>query len=251
MAKKEKQKDKKPLLYRFIFWLFTVFYKKRRFIGKHRIEGEAVIVVGNHAQTHAPLTSELYFPAKKAIWCIGEMTKAKEVPAYAYQDFWSLKPKWTRWFYKLLSYIMAPLCGYIFSNADTIAVYKDARLMSTFKSSVKALSEGKKVVLFPENRECYNEIINDFQDKFVAVAKLYYSRYKVCPTFVPMYNAPELKAVIFGKPIRYDPNIDIDEQCKIVCNHLKKEITRIARLLPRHRVVPYANISKKDYPYSK
>lgn len=251
MTNKEKKKSRKPLLYRFIFWIFSVFYKKRRFIATHRIEGDAVIVVGNHAQANAPLTCELYFPAKKAIWCIGEMTKAKEVPAYAYQDFWSLKPKWIRWFYKLVSYIIAPLCAYIFSNADTVAVYKDARLMSTFKSSVQAMGEGKKVVIFPESREGYNQIINDFQDKFVAVAKLYYGRYKVCPTFVPMYNAAKLKAVIFGKPIRYNPNLGLDEQCEIICDHLKKEITRIAKLLPRHRVVPYANISKKDYPYSK
>ena len=35
-----------------------------------------------------------------------------------------------------------------------------------------------------------------------------------------------------------------------ICGYLKDEITRMARALPRHRVVPYRNIPKKDYPYN-
>ena len=66
-----------------------------------------------------------------------------------------------------------------------------------------------------------------------------------------MYNAPKIKKVIFGKPIQYNPNIDINEQRAMVCNYLKEEITRIAKSLPVHKVVPYNNIKKRNYPMSK
>ena len=66
-----------------------------------------------------------------------------------------------------------------------------------------------------------------------------------------MYNAHKLKKVVFGKPIKFDANNDIVEERKRICDYLKSEITALAEGLPRHRVVPYANIKKKHYPYSK
>ena len=66
----------------------------------------------------------------------------------------------------------------IFKSADALAVYKDARLFSTFKDTMKALQDGFDVVIFPENPKEYNEIVNDFQLHFVDVAKLYYGKYK-------------------------------------------------------------------------
>ncbi len=86
----------------------------------------------------------------------------KDVPEYAFRDFWSQKPKWTHPFYKLLSYIIAPLSACVFTNARTIGVYHDTRILSTFKNTVKKLQEGKSVVIFPEHDTKHNHIIYDF-----------------------------------------------------------------------------------------
>ena len=40
------------------------------------------------------------------------------------------------------------------------------------------------------------------------------------------------------------------EEQERICNYLMDEISEVAYSLPRHRVVPYPNIKKKDYPYS-
>ena len=94
---KEKQ-NKKPLLYRFIKGIVKCFYKKREIVGLENLPNEPVIIVGNHAQMHGPLSSELYFE-NKDIWCAGQMMNLKEVPAYAFEDFWSQKPKWQQPFF--------------------------------------------------------------------------------------------------------------------------------------------------------
>lgn len=57
--------------------------------------------------------------------------------------------------------------------------------------------------------------------------------------------------MVFGKPIKFDPNIEMNEQRKIINDYLKDEITRIAKELPRHKVVPYLNLKKKDYKWNK
>ena len=172
----------------------------------------------------------------------------KDVPEYALRYFWSRKPKWTHPWFKLLSYLIAPLSVVVFNNAHTIGVYHDTRLIGTFKNTVKRLEEGNHIVIFPEHDVKYNHIVYDFQDRFVDVAKLYYKKTGKQLSFVPLYIAPKLKQMHFGKPLRFAPDVPMDEERKRICQYLMQEITEIACGLPEHTVIPYRNIPKKLYP---
>ena len=235
-------------VYKVIKWLVKVFYPKIEVVGADNLPDEPVMVVGNHTQMNGPIACELYFPGNRYTWCAGEMMHLKDVPAYAYKDFWSNKPKYIRWFYKLLSYIIAPLSVCVFNNAQTIGVYHDARIISTFKQTVHRLQEGSSVVIFPEHDVPHNHIICQFQDKFIDIAKLYYKRTKKELAFVPLYIAPTLKKMYLGKPIRFCAANPMEEERSRICEYLMKEITEIAISLPEHTVVPYNNVPKKDYP---
>ncbi len=242
-----KAKKWKPL-YRFIRWCVRLFYPKIEVVGVENLPQEPCIVVGNHSQMHGPIVGELYFPGNRAIWCAGEMMHLKEVPAYAFRDFWSQKPKWTHWFYKALSYVIAPFSVCIFNNAATIGVYRDTRILTTFKNTVSALCDGKNVVIFPEKDEKYNHIVYEFQDRFVDVAQLYYKKTGKCLSFVPLYIAPKRKAMYLGQPVAYAPENGKEAERQRICAEMKARITDLAVSLPKHRVVPYRNIRKKDYP---
>ena len=172
----------------------------------------------------------------------------KEVPAYAYQDFWSGKPKVVRWFYKLLAHAIAPLSQLIFTNANTIGVYHDTRILATFKKTVQVLQEGASVVIFPEHNVPRNNIICEFQDRFIDVAKLYYKRTGKELAFVPMYLAPKLKTMYLGEPVRFRADTPIEEERRRICEYLMEQVTQIAWSLPEHTVVPYTNVPKKQYP---
>ncbi len=238
---------KKKTLYRIVKKIVSWFYRKRKFEGMENLSSDGCIVVGNHAKTHGPLMAELYFPTEKKIWCVGQMMNVKEASKYAFDDFWSRKPKCVRWIYKIISCIIAPISAYLFTNADCIAVYKDMRVMGTYKESVKGLETGKKIIIYPEQHKPYNNIINDFQTRYVDVARLYYQRNKKPVSFVPMYHAVKLKRVMFGKPIYFNPDMPIEQQRDYINDYLKKEITRLARSLPEHVVVPYENMPKRKY----
>lgn len=238
------------LLYRIIKRLVRTFYIKYEVEGMENLPDEPCIVVGNHTQMHGPLASELYFPGYSYTWCAGEMMHLKEVPEYAFTDFWSQKPKYTHWFYKLLSYLIAPLAVCIFNNANTIGVYRDGRIISTFRETVKRLNEGASVVIFPEHDVKYNNIVYEFQEGFVDIARLYYKRTGKELTFVPLYIAPNLHKMYLGKPIRFRSSAPKAEEHARICQYLMDEITQIARSLPEHTVVPYRNIPKKDYPFN-
>lgn len=127
-------------------------------------------------------------------------------------------------------------------------MYRDTRIVGTFKNTVKRLQEGNHVVIFPEHDVKYNHIIYDFQDKFIDVAKLYYRKTGKELSFVPLYIAPKLKKMFFGKPIRFCAANPMEEERRRICDYLMQEITEIAVSLPEHTVVPYRNIPKKLYP---
>ena len=239
------------LAYRFIKGLVRLFYPKTEVVGGENLPDEPCIVVGNHSQMNGPIACELYFPGKRYTWCAGQMMQLKEVPGYAFADFWSEKPRYIRWFYKVLSYVIAPVSVCVFRNAHTIGVYRDARIISTFKNTVKRLSEGANVVIFPEHNVPYNHILCDFQDRFIDIAKLYYKKTGQELQFVPMYIAPDLKTMYIGNPVSFCSEQPMEQERARICEYLKEEITKIAVSLPSHRVVPYRNVPKKQYPRNK
>jgi len=225
-------------------------YPRMQVEGLENLPEEGAILVGNHCQMNGPIACELFFPDNRYTWCAGQMMHLKEVPGYAFQDFWSQKPAASRWFYRILSYAIAPLSVLIFNNANTIPVYRDGRLLATFRSTIDKLKQGAKVVIFPEYDRKYNNILYDFQEHFVDVARIYCARTQKELSFVPLYIAPKLKKMVLGAPIPYRADQPAEEERQRICSALKAEITRLACSLPPHTVIPYRNIPKRDYPCS-
>lgn len=248
MAVKKKHGGAAYICYRVVRRLVLLFYPKTEVVGLENLSEAPCVIVGNHSQMNGPIVGELYFPGERAIWCAGQMMHMKEVPAYAFQDFWSGKPKVIRWFYKLLSYIIAPLSVAVFNNAHTIPVYHDTRIITTFRQTMTAMEEGKNIIIFPECAEKNNHIVNQFQERFVSVAKFYYKRTGQALKFVPMYLAPKLKTAYLGAPVAFDPTAPDKPECHRICAYLSEQITAMAVSLPPHTVVPYNNVSKKLYP---
>lgn len=235
-------------LYRMIRWAGLKLYPAYTLVGAENLPDEPAVIVGNHCQLHGPMACELFFPGKHDIWTAGQMLHLKEVPPYAFQDFWSQKPRYTHWFYKLASYAIAPLSVCIFNNADTIGVYHDFRIVSTFKQTISRLHGGRNVIIFPEFDEKYNNILYNFQDKFIDTARFYYKKTGKALSFVPMYIAPRLKKICLGKPIQFQTDAPIEQERQRIRTYLMDEITRVACALPVHTVVPYRNIPKRLYP---
>ena len=240
-----------PAAYKAIKWLIRALSPKMRVEGLENLpEGEAVIV-GNHAHMYGPIAAELYLGNDRHIWCAAQMMALKEMPAYAYQDFWSMKPWYTHWYYRLFSYLVAPFCVLVFNHAHTIPVYRDARVMTTFRQTLRLLERGEKIVIFPEHTVPHNNIVYDFQDRFIDLARMYYQKTQKELCFVPMYTAPKLKKMVLGKPIRYRADQPLDQERQRIKEELMGAITQIGQSLPPHTVIPYAVMPKKDYPFSR
>lgn len=236
------------LCYRVIRWIVWVFYPKIKIDGLQNLPSEPCVIAANHAQMHGPIACQLYFPGDRAIWCAGEMMELNRVPNYAFADFWGRKPVSVRWFYRILSYIIAPISVCVFNHANTIPVYRGARIIQTFRLTQNHLVQGSNVVIFPEEDAEHNHIVYEFQRGFVDVARQYYKRTGKQLPFVPMYIAPGLKTMYLGSPVYFDPSRPIQEERERISAYLMDQITDLATHLPRHKVVPYPNVAKSAYP---
>ena len=237
--------------YRIIRWIVALVYPKFTLVGAEHLPEDGCILVGNHSHMDGPICAELYIPGRRATWCTWEMMDRKEVPAYAYKDFWSGKPKGTRWFFKLLAYLITPIAVCVFNNANTIPVYYDRRLITTFKRTISELDEGAKITIFPECYEPHNQIVYTFRKNFVDVARHYYKRTGKRVSFVPMYIAPKLRKIVFGEPVIFDPDAPIAEEQERIATRMMDAVTELACALPEHVVIPYPNMSARHYRTSR
>jgi len=237
-------------MYKIIKALVKFFYPMTEMVGTENLPDGACVIVGNHTQMNGPIVSELYVPGDREIWCAAEMMTLKEVPAYAFKDFWSIKPPYIRWFFRILSYLIAPLAVCIFNNARCIAVYHDMRIRHTFSRTITRLKEGAHIVIFPEQDPQVNDILYSFRDRFIDLGKLYGRQTGKSLSFVPMYIAPDLRKAVFGKPVVYDINADPKEERERICKAMFDSIVGIAYSLPRHKVIQYRKIPGRPYPYN-
>lgn len=239
------------LVFRAVRGLVWFFYPKTAIEGQEHLPEGACVIVGNHAKMNGPIIAELYIPGDREIWCAAEMMHLKEVPAYAFKDFWSDKPASVRWFYRLLSYLIAPLSVAVFNNAHCIGVYRDMRVVGTLRETVKRLTEGARIVIFPEHAVEYNGMVWKFRDGFVDLARMYRAKTGKDLLFVPMYTAPALKKAILGEGVSCDPAADPRAERGRICKDLMDRVTAIAVSQERHRIVPYPNMPKRLYPYNR
>ena len=239
-----------PWLYRVIRCLVRFFSPKYSIEGADNLPEGGCVIAANHCQMYGPIAAELYTPGGHDIWCVSEMMHREEVADYAFSDFWSQKPKSIRWFYRILSRIIPPLAVLVFNSAHTIPVYHDARLKETLSTTLDRLEAGSHVVIFPECNEPHNNIVYRFQDRFIDLARFYHRRTGQALSFVPLYFAPDLKRMVFGRPVVFDPARPFKEERERIAGELMDRITDIAVSLPRHTVIPYPNLPKNRRPYS-
>ena len=169
------EEKKTSAAYRAIKGAGKALFPKMQVEGLENVPKDGAVIVGNHAHAYGPFAVELYLGTHRYTWCAAEMMDLKEVPAYSFQDFWSMKPRYTHPFYRALSYLIAPLCVLVFNNANTVPVYHDMRVMITFRRTLKLLREGNNIVIFPEHTVPRNNIVYDFRDRFIDLGRMYFN----------------------------------------------------------------------------
>lgn len=239
--KTEKIIQKETLYTKFMTVIAKKIYPKAEVIWEESLqEGEVAIFACNHSGAIGPGLTSLYLNVPKRPWVVNYAVTKKSIVRFIFHDFLFAEGKKCKPFFWVLSYLMSKLLPAILLKEDPILVYHSNRMVETFVDSVDTLTnQNKSLIIFPERPAKYSEFIFELYEGFVDIAHQYYKETGKALKFFPTYACADLRKILVGKPISYDPTSKPKEQRKIVSAYVKENIDRLGRSLPAHKTVPF------------
>ncbi len=202
-------------LFNFLYPFFHPCLKVKEAVYAEPIGEEPVIFLANHLGAVGPMYMAVTFPLQQnvAIWCNEGMMDEKLIVDYVRHDWW-WKPesKLAPFYSATIPYIAKAIVPKVLRSAPTIPVYRDARVMTTMRTSLKALKEGKHIVIFPELPDGHNSHAEHLQMGWLNLVNLYHRATGKVIQMVPVYIDEDARLFRVCKSITAAPDVPLSEQ---------------------------------------
>ena len=215
-------------LARFIEFIGHVIWP-RRIYGLENIDrSRPSVYTCNHGQTTGPITAVIYLPVPFRPWVNAHMFD-RESTAKSMEKTFAKNMKFVGKKIKdRVCWWSAGIVCHIINSFEPIPVYKGHPKESegTIEQSVKALSQGWNMLIFPEKpKEHYNEdSYKEFNTGFAAVGRAYYESTGKCLDFYPIWTDKKTHKFIIGKPLTFNPDNDPREEKRRISETLKERM---------------------------
>lgn len=232
--------DKIKFLYPFftaVRWGVRLFFPKCEMIWKTDKPEGPVFFVSNHTKLFAPTFFLLQKPPVRP-WLNYYFLFPKACWGHLKNKVLTGKRAWL----KPLGFVLTPLIVALMRGTRSIPVYHSSTKVvdETFAKSVETMESGVSQVIFPERTENQvNPYLFELNAGFPMVADVYYRKTGKIMRFYPTYCAPDLKTVVVGEPIAYDPSVPMKKQRSEICRYLENAIKDLAESLPDHTPTLY------------
>ncbi len=189
-------------------------------------DGPCVFVV-NHAGSSGPVDMCAKFPLRDKIhpWINSEMLTAKEVPAYVRKSYW-WKPD--SFFAPVLKatvpYTAAALMPPFLRSVPYIPVYRDQRIMLTFRQSIRVLQKDDALVVFPEQPNARLSNHEWLSTGWLRLGEMWYRNCGRALKMYPVHIDREKHIFKVAAPVWYDPSRRFRDQEKELVSVLMKGI---------------------------
>ncbi len=196
------QPKKRKLYFRALKRVMRIKYKKPRFVYLGEPVTKGAIILSNHEGTDAPMSLEIYGNIPLRMWGAHEMNSGV-ISTYKYQSkvYYHQKKHWNLGLARLFCIIASPLSSLFYSGFDLISTYRDARLRSTIRESLKALKSGDNIVIFPEDStNGYLKELEGFHPGFALLASQCLKHDMDVPVYVAYYRKED-NTYIFDAPV--------------------------------------------------
>ena len=232
------KRKRKSLYYKIVSAILHLVVPRAKTVFEVDPGDEPVVFVSNHASINGPLMMTFYFSRRCRIWAIAEALDKTHTRSYAFHDVLVGEGKKSFGFWKFVAGVikvaLPPILIY-----NTITVYRDKRILETFRNSMDALKNGEDIVIFGESTERYSEYVNEIQPGFAGLGRMYFRQTGKRLRFYPVYLNKENRLISVGSPIEYDPDMDPEEFKKTVCAFIRDGIDHLGRTMKPHKPIPF------------
>ena len=191
---------------------------------------EPVIFLANHLGAVGPMYMAITFPLHDnvAIWCNEGMMEESMTVEYVRHDWWwRPESKLAPLYSATIPYIAKAIVPKVLRSAPTIAVCRDARIMTTMRKSLAALKEGKHIVIFPELPDGHDSHAEELQMGWLNLVIMYHRMTGKKIRLVTVHIDTKGKVFRVGKGITADPELPLTEQEHRIEHYLAASIRGI------------------------
>ena len=191
------------------------FLKVRETVYAEPVGEEPVIFLANHLGAVGPMYMAATFPLRDqvVIWCNEGMMDEKLIVEYVRGDWWwHPESKLAPLYSATIPYIARLIVPKVLRSAPTIAVCRDARVMTTMRQSIKALKEGKHLVIFPELPDGHDSHAEQLQMGWINLVSMYNKATGKNIRMIPVFIDESSGTFNVCKGITADPEIPVKEQ---------------------------------------
>ena len=191
------------------------FLKVRETVYAEPVGEEPVIFLANHLGAVGPMYMAATFPLRDqvVIWCNEGMMDEKLIVEYVRGDWWwHPESKLAPLYSATIPYIARLIVPKVLRSAPTIAVCRDARVMTTMRQSIKALKEGKHLVIFPELPDGHDSHAEQLQMGWINLVSMYNKATGKNIRMIPVFIDETSGTFNVCKGITADPEIPVKEQ---------------------------------------
>lgn len=163
----------------FLSKFFRFFMGKYKTINMDVIDfSEPFLLVSNHRMAYGPIMNVGITPMQIVPMIDFKMLETKLVREELFNGLKNGMPKWLA---RFTAWWAGPLLKNIMLGLDPIPVYRDGRILSTLKSVVENLSNGKNVFIMPENWvlsgwEYFRKEVSMIEEGPALIAHLYFKK---------------------------------------------------------------------------
>lgn len=239
---------RKPF-FRFVKSILRIFIRKPRVVCEGGCEPEAgALYISNHVGAFGPLVYELYFPHRFRFWGTYEMTGTLAVRfRYLYRVYFHQKKKIPLPLSFLIALLAVPILRGFYRGMNLIPTYPDVRFVTTVRKSVRELSEGGSLIIFPENSsDGYHDVLTEYFAGFLYLARVYCKRTGIDLPIYNMYYHKRAKTLLIGRRTTYLSLVADGASLAEIANRMKDEANALRARFDGKRLSPSASPEEKQ-----
>lgn len=220
-----------------------------RVYGKENMQMEHFpsVFVCNHGIVYGPIAAVIYLPTYFRPWIDRKMVERERAAKEMCSRFIYRIPLLSAKTKMRIAHALAGPVTWALNSFDPIPVEKNnlRNVMSTFDDTVKVLSEGDNVLIFPEKPrrvkrgdkmtvEHLTDSVGRLFTGFANIGHLYYDTTGKALRFYPIYASRQHHTFRIGEPVVFDPAGDPHEEKQRIAALLHDRMLALARQGGRH-----------------
>ena len=190
------------------------------------------VFVCNHGIIYGPVAAVIYLPTYFRPWIDRKMVDRAKASEEMYSRFVYRLPLPRKAKIKISRMLSYPVT-WALNSFNPIPVERNhlRNVMSTFEDTVRVLTEGDNVLIFPEKPhkvkrgnkftvEHCTDTVGTFFTGFASIASLYHAETGKCLRFYPLYASKKHHTFSIGEPVVFDPSNDPREEKQRIAEQL-------------------------------